>query len=221
MTSQIPDQFFYKDQKLTLDSIIGNSLYTPLDFKIETLPCSTGCGRGYIMKYVISDSQLILDGFLFRPKDDELPEINGIKSFKLSRESGLLGIGFKNEYKNLNKKIPFNGSICVKIYLTDSQFIQMGLMEANSHRTVIKFDFEDGIIMNLEDISKGVENARKKGDPKGYRPDSISPEDLHDWIMKRLALDVTPRDPPKQTKSVLEEMQDELERLKKLQNGEE
>ncbi len=216
MTSQIPDQFFYKDQKLTLNSIIGSSLYTPLDFKIETLPCSTGCGRGYIMKYVITDSQLILDGFLFRPKDDDLPEINGTKSFKLSRESGLLGIGFKNEYKNLNKKIPFNGSICVKIYLTDSQFIQMGFMEANSHRTVIKFDFEDGIIVNVEDISKGVENAREEGDTIAYRPDSMSPEALDDWIMKRLALDHIPRGPPKQTKSVLEEMEDELDRLRKL-----
>ena len=175
MTSQIPDQFFYKDQRLDLVGIKGSDLTIPSNLGIETLPCSTGCGRGYIMKYVITDSQLILDGFLFRPKDDDLPEINGTKSFKLSRESGLLGIGFKNEYKNLNKKIPFNGSICVNIYLTDSQLIQMGFIETNSHRTVIKFDFEDGIIVNVEDISKGVENAREEGDIIAYRPDSMSP----------------------------------------------
>ena len=171
------------------------------------------------MRYVITDNQLILEGFWFRPKDDELPEINGIKPVKVTRESGLLGIGFKNEYKNLNKKMPFNGNLWVAKDFMDSEYVHMGFQSPTAYRTVLKFDFEEGIIVSVEDKSKQVEEARQDGDPKGYRPESMSPEDINDWIMKRFSLD-QPLGPlePASTKA---EMLEELERLKKLPKGEE
>jgi hypothetical protein len=223
MTAQAPDQIFYKDIKLDLVSVEGNGLYTPLDFNIQTRSASTGCWRGYIMRYVITESELHLEGFWFNPADEELPEINGFKAVKLTRESGLLGIGFKYEYKDLSKEIPFNGSILVAKDFIDSEYVHMGFQSPTAYRTVLKFEFKDGIIMNVEDKSKQVEKAREQGDPKGYRPNSMSPEDVNDWIMKRFSLD-QPLEPPKPAvtlESTKNEMLEELERLKKLQKGEE
>jgi hypothetical protein len=175
------------------------------------------------MRYIITESQLFLEGFWFNPVDNEFPLINGIKPIKLTRESGLLGIGFKNEYKNLNKKIPFNGSIWVAKDFIDSEYVHMGFQSLTAYRTVLKFDFKDGKIMNVEDNSKQVEEARQDGDPKGYQPESMSPEDINDWITKRFSLEqpLRPPEPASTIESTKAEMLEELERLKKLPKGEE
>ncbi len=219
MTDQILDQFFYKDQKLDLVGIEGSSLITIQDFNIKTRSASSACWRGYVMRYVITDGQLILDGIWFKPISEELPKINCIAPVLISKENDPgMGWFFTHAYKKLNKIITFNGSILIKKHLTDSQFGQMGFMNTNAHRIVLKFDFEDGIIVNVEDKSEQVEKVREEGDPNGYRPDSMAPKDLDDWIMKRLSLN-PPSGQLKGTtmvKSVEEEMLDELDRLKKL-----
>ncbi len=220
MTAQAPDQFFYRDQKLDLVGLKGNELPIPSDFGIETRSASTGCWRGYIMRYRIIENRLTLEGFWFNPQNDELPEINGVKPIKVRRETGLVGLGFKKEYKDLNKMIPFNGSVWLAKNFIRSEYVHMGFQSPTAYRTVLKFDFENGIIVNVEDKSKAVEISREKGTCKESRPKSMSSGDLHDWIMKRFSLDIdvykkTP-DPPTETKTVKEEMLEELERLRKL-----
>ncbi len=190
MTAQMPDQFFYKDQKLDLVGINGSGLSTPLDFKIKTRASSTACWRGYVMRYIITNSELILDGFWFSPIDNELPDINRIKPIKLSRENSEWSSFFTNEYRNLNKKIPFNGSIWVGKDFMYSEYVHMGFQSPTAYKTILKFDFKDGSIVNIEDKSKAVELAREKGSCKESKPKSMNPEDIEDWIMKRFSLNI-------------------------------
>ncbi len=194
MTGQEPDRFFYRDQRLDLVGIKGNNLTILSDLGIETYSSSTNCWRGYIMRYKIIEKQLVLDGFWFNSESEDLPEINGVKPIKtpdVKPESGdWMSFMFKSEYKNLNKRIQFNGSIWLAKDFIDGEYVHMGFQSPTAYRTVLKFDFEDGIIVNVEDKSKAVEVAREKGECKEAQPKSMESGDLEDWIMRRFSLDI-------------------------------
>ncbi|MHA1148461.1 MAG: hypothetical protein ACTSR8_09460 [Promethearchaeota archaeon] len=194
MTAQMPDQFFYRDYKLDLVGIKGNELPVPIDFGVETMMASTACWRGYVMRYRIIENRLVLEGFCFATKMDELPEINGVKPIKLSKETAEEGDWmhtiFRNEYKNLDLTIQFTGSLWLAKDFIDSEYVHMGFQSPTAYRTVLKFDFEQGIIVNVEDKSKEAEISREKGGCKESQPKSMSSKDLDDWIMKRFSLDI-------------------------------
>lgn len=194
MTAQEPDRFYYQDQRLDLVGIKGDNLPIPGDFGIETFSASTNCWRGYIMRYKIIENKLVLDGFWVNSKNENLPEINKVKHVELSEETAKDGDWmhnmFKFEYRNLNKKIQFDGSIWLAKDFIRSEYVHMGFQSPTAYKTVLKFDFKDGIIVNVEDKSKAVEESRKKGDCKESQPKSMNPMDLEDWIMKRFSLDI-------------------------------
>ena len=109
MTAQEPDRFYYRNQRLDLVGFKGSELPVPSDFGIESYCLSTNCYRGYIMRYKIIESKLVLDGFWFNSMNEELLEINGVKPIELpgkyEMERDYMSGLFKYEYKNLNKKI--------------------------------------------------------------------------------------------------------------------
>jgi hypothetical protein len=59
----------------------------------------------------------------------------------------------------------------------------MGFQSPTAYKTVLKFDFKDGIIVNVEEKSEAVKKAIKKK----RKPKSMNPRDIEDWIMKRLS----------------------------------
>lgn len=98
----------------------------------------------------------------------------------------------------------------------------MGYQSPTAYRIVLKFDFENGIIVNVEDKSKLAEKAREEGAPKGYRPHFMASKDLNEWIANRFSVEL----PPLKTEElymeeVKNEMLKELERLKNLKKDEE
>jgi hypothetical protein len=117
-----------------------------------------------------------------------------MKHFVLSEEikeegRGLSGM-FEYEYRSLNKLIEFNGSLWLAKDFIDSEYVHMGFQSPTAYKTVLKFDFEKGFIINVEDKSKEAEKAREKGTCKESQPKSMSPEDLNEWIMKRFSLNL-------------------------------
>lgn len=207
MTGQAAEQFFYGNHRLEIVGLKGTGLTTAEDFEIELASASTGCWR-------------VIDGFWVNTRSKkEMPEINGILP---TQDHELRGL-FKYEYQNVNRKLPFNGSIWLGKDFIKSQYVHMGFQSPTAYRTVLKFDFKEGIIVNAEDKSKEVEKAREDGDPKGYRPDSMSSDVIHDWVVRRFSL----RPPTEEENSesldnsmdkVKEEMLDELDRLNKLKD---
>ncbi len=190
MTAQAPDQFFYKNKRFDLVGIKGSGLFTPKDFDIETRSASTGCWRGYIMRYVINGTQFILDGFWVNIKsDDTPPKINGLSP---RRDHELKSL-FNYEYINLNLKMPFTGSIWAGSNFIDSRYVHMGFQDKTAYRTVLKFDFEKGDIIKVEDESIQIEEDRVQ-DHLTAHPKSDSPKDIEDWISRRFSLDPEVRD---------------------------
>ncbi|TFF85902.1 MAG: hypothetical protein EU551_03090 [Promethearchaeota archaeon] len=188
MTAQIPDQFFYNDLKFDLVGIRGEGLYTPIDFGINTISASTACWRGFVMKYSIKNNQLLLEGFWINTKDEKLPEIDGIKPSKLDKDHKMSSF-FKYEYMNIDKKIPFSGSIWLAKDFIDSEYVHMGFQSPSAYKTVFKFDIEEGDIIKIEDLSKQAELARNENQVSKSYPNSDSREDIDEWIRKRFSLD--------------------------------
>jgi hypothetical protein len=222
MTGQAADQFFYGDHRLEIVGIKGAGLTTAEDFGIELSSASTGCWRGYIMKYKIIKKKLVIDGFWVNTKSKkEMPEINGILPTQDHELHGL----FKYEYQNVNLEVPFNGSIWLGKDFINSQYVHMGFQSPTAYRTMLKFDFEEGIIVNAEDKSKEVEKAREDRDPQGYKPDSMSSDAIHDWVVKRFSLSLPqeeekPESLDKSMDIVKQEMLEELDGLNKLKDKE-
>ncbi|MHA1555985.1 MAG: hypothetical protein ACTSPM_03535 [Candidatus Heimdallarchaeota archaeon] len=194
MTLQASDLFYYEGNKLSIIGIKGTGLCTPKDFEIETRSASTGCWRGYIMRYEIKDNQLFMEGFWVKTADGITPPvINDTAPLKITKEynpGGLRGLGFRYYYKDVYLKQPFTGSLLLGNKPILEEYVHMGHPSPTSFQTVLKFDFEKGNIIKVEDISKEVEETRKQGDPKGYSPDSDSAEDIKKWIDKRFSLDL-------------------------------
>ena len=193
MTQQIPDYFYYEGTELNVVGIEGTGLYTPKDFGIDSIPASTACYRGYFMKYEIKDNQLFMEGFLIRTLDGIIPpDINNKSPNKITREynpMGLCGLGFRFEYKDIYLKIPFNGTLILGNKIIREEYVHMGYPSATSFQTVLKFTFEEGTIVKVEDISERVREIREhEGDPKGYTPNSDNPEDIRKWIEERFSL---------------------------------
>ncbi|TFF96448.1 MAG: hypothetical protein EU544_00670 [Promethearchaeota archaeon] len=201
---------------LDLVGLEGTNLTTAKDFGIELSSASTACWRGYVMRYEIIEKELLIEGFLVNTNsNEEMPEILGIKP---TRDHELNRI-FKYEYRNLNLKVPFNGSLLLAKDFIDSEYVHMGYQSPTAYKTVLKFDFKDGIIVNVEDKSNQIEKAREKGDPKGHLPRSMNSEDLTEWIMDRFSLKILSSESQKKAMEEVEE--EKLKELEKLKKGKE
>ena len=114
-------------------------LIYPSEFGIQCRTASTACWRGYVMKYMITDGKLILDGFWFRPNSEDLPKINEVEPVEVTKETDPgMGYFFSHAYKNLNLKLPFNGSLWVAKDFIDSQYVHMGFQRPMAFRTVLE-----------------------------------------------------------------------------------
>ena len=89
----------------------------------------------------------------------------------------------------LSRVEAFTGILLLGKETIRSEYVHMGFPSPTSFITVLKFEFKDGTVVSVEDVSKDAREARERGDPKGYQPVSDSPEDISDWVRKRFSLD--------------------------------
>lgn len=142
------------------------------------------------MKYVITDNQLILECFWFKPKTQDLPAIKGMKPVIITKKiEPIYADFFSHAYYNLNEKVPFTGSFQISRYLKESKYIEMGYLTFNVHKTVLKLDFEDGTLVDAEDITQQVKKGGKNDDNKEIKPKSMDPQDLDEWVRKCFSLE--------------------------------
>jgi hypothetical protein len=118
------------------------------------------------MRYKIVENRIVLDGFWFNTKADDLPEINGVKPIKLSeepaQEGDYLHTMFMYEYRDLNMSLQFKGKIKLGKDLIRSKYVHMGFQSPSAYKTVLQFEFKDGIIVNVEDKTETAKKAKKK-----------------------------------------------------------
>lgn len=180
MTAQIPDEFILNGENFSLVGLKGEGLFEPLDFGLTPHSASTACWRGYVMKYIFTKDQLILDEM--RVNINEPLKINDVEP-----EPG--ESMFKYHYKNLNLKTEFSGRILLAKDFIQSMYVHMGFQRPMAYETVIEIHIIDGNITLLKDLSKEMAKRRKKNIGKGAHPQSDSEEDIKKWIDKTFSLD--------------------------------
>ncbi|MFW9876115.1 MAG: hypothetical protein ACFFG0_23680 [Candidatus Thorarchaeota archaeon] len=180
MTAQIPDEFVLNNEKFSLIGLNGQGLFKPEDFGIIPYFTCTACWRGYVMRYVFTEDELILDGMSVNV--DNPPKINGVEPEK---EGNL----FKYYYKNLNLKTKFTGKVLLAKDFIQSMYVHMGFQRPIAFETVVEIDIKSGEIISLRDLSKKVEELRDRNPNKGAQPSSNSHKDTEKWVKDKFSLD--------------------------------
>ncbi len=180
MTAQIPDEFILNGESFSLVGLKGKGLVEPEDLGISPYSSCTACWRGYVMKYNFTKNKLILDEL--QVNVDDPPKINGVEA---QQESSL----FKYHYKNLKLQTNFTGSILLAKDFIQSMYVHMGFQRPMAFKTVVEIDIKNGEIISLKDLSKKMENLRKKDLYKGAQPQSDSKRDIEEWVKQTFSLD--------------------------------
>ncbi|MFX1365022.1 MAG: hypothetical protein ACFFCE_02745 [Promethearchaeota archaeon] len=180
MTAQIPDEFILNGEVFSLVGLKGHGLTKPEDLGISPYSSCTACWRGYVMKYVFTKSLLILDEL--QVNVDNPPKINDIEP----QQGNSL---FKYHYINLNLQTNFTGSILLAKDFIQSMYVHMGFQRPMAFKTVLEIEIRNGKIISLRDLSKMMEEQRKKDLYKGAQPQSNSKKDIEEWVKQTFSLD--------------------------------
>jgi hypothetical protein len=180
MTAQIPDEFILNGESFSLVGLKGKGLTNPEDLGITPYFSCTACWRGYVMKYIFIKNQLILDELKVNVTDP--PKINGVEP----QQGDNL---FKYHYKNLNLKTNFSGKVLLAKDFIQSMYVHMGFQRPIAFKIVVEIEMKNGEIISIKDLSKQMEDKRKKDQYKGAQPHSNSKKDIEKWIEKTFSLD--------------------------------
>ncbi|MFW9924367.1 MAG: hypothetical protein ACFFDW_13880 [Candidatus Thorarchaeota archaeon] len=160
MTGQFPDMFHYNNEKYELVGVEGEKLYNPKEHGLDPQFRCTACRRGYVLTYLINENQLTLDDILINLNEET--DINGVKPAKPDE----LGSPFMYQYKNVKMKIDFTGKLLLGKDIVPGLYEHMGFQKANTYKKVIELTFKKGILESTKDISKKMEEERKKNSKK-------------------------------------------------------
>lgn len=195
MTAQFHDTILFNEKVFSIVGVNGTGLFTPASIGVMPFPTITACWRGYVCHYKITSNKLFLNELQLSLGLDELtegerkfvpqsgPEINGVKPHK----SGI----FNNNYEGLSLEIPFTGGILAGHGFLQELYIHMGFHPAWKYQTVFELLFEDGDTREIRDVSKGIEQIRKKMRAAPLKPDirQSSKQEVEEWIEKTFRLD--------------------------------
>ncbi|MGY5875469.1 MAG: hypothetical protein RTU30_06970 [Candidatus Thorarchaeota archaeon] len=199
MTAQIPDEYRYKGEPYSLVGMKGSGLYKVEDFGLETQKASTACYRGNIMYYDCVGGQLVLD--MIHVNSEEASPINGVEpvpgEYQMFSEEVKKQLPeklkdwrmFKFTYIDLKLKTKFTGSILLAKAFINSMYRHMGFQRPMAYRTVLEIQVQDGDIISVSDLSEKMEELRLKERYKGAQPESMSQEDVHEWVEETFSLD--------------------------------
>ena len=180
MTGQIPDEFILNGESFSLVGLKGQGLFKPEDFGIKPYFSCTACWRGYVMRYIFTNSKLVLDGL--RVNVDNPPKINGVKP-----EAG--DQLFKYTYENLNLKTNITGKILLAKDFIQSMYVHMGFQRPIAFKTVVEISVASGDIISIKDLSRRLEEYRNQDPYKGTQPRSDSHGDIEKWVKETFSLD--------------------------------
>jgi len=166
MTAQMHDRAIFQGKEFDLVGVNGLELFNPEKFEIKTAGISSACWRGFLCQYTIRENALTLDnlqvssGHLGRTKfsPKKCPVINNISPFYTEDR----GSPFNNMYENLNLKMEFTGGILIADSFIYKLGVNMGFHPAWKYRLIYELTFDNGQTINIQDISKKMEEIREE-----------------------------------------------------------
>ena len=183
MTAQIGDIYKYKKKEYTVVALYYVKLNDTKNYGMEPHASSTACWRGYWCEYAIEDDELLLKDLYLYNSDDKYPPLNGVEvslpEFKEYKCQGGKKIIMKAHfghrvYKDVNIPIPYTGKILLGDGFMREYYIHMGFQRGWAYKKLIELVFEEGILLECNDLShiaKAQREAMAQGNINPQRPD--------------------------------------------------
>ncbi len=161
MTMQIRDSFSYHGERAEAIAISKRFHFTPTGaFGIKTSSWATSNYRGFWCDYIIDDSLIIKNLYLFS-ENHAYPPINGKSAVELPEFSNMLEDinrktraprqyceGFPMQYLGINYAVDYTGMIVLGV---DPKPNKRG---DKRYRQVLELTFEEGILLDTADITQ-------------------------------------------------------------------
>lgn len=194
MTAQIGDIYKYRKNKFTIVALSNAIQFNPKDYGLEPHASSTACWRGYWCEYNITDDGLFLQNLYLFNSEGNYPPLNGIEvspqefkeydcyNFKKKKSEKVtrpLHMGHRI-YKNVNMPVPYTGKILLGDGFLQEYYIHMGFQRGWAYQKLIELIFEEGILLECNDLSHIAkaqrENIKNQGKDTRYPDDSNIPK---------------------------------------------
>ena len=169
MTAQIGDSYKYNGKlyEIVAHSAPKQKVFDPADYGLNPSSIETCCWDGYWCEFEVTDA-LYLQKLTVHCDDCNYPDICGRNTGIPYEVMQILASSpdFDNTgyvtYEEMNLKIPYSGRILVGDDVIRKYCFHMGYQRAYAYKKLIEFELEDGILKNIQDLSKKAEDFRKK-----------------------------------------------------------
>ena len=162
MTAQIGDTYQYQKKEFTIVALSSAMLFDPKDFGLEPHASSTACWRGYWCEYAIDNEQLLLRNLYLFNSDNKYPPFNGVEvsppEFKEYTNHGRKKLTMPAHfghriYKDVDMPIPYTGKVLLGDGFMREYYIHMGFQRSWAYKELIELVFEEGILLECNDLS--------------------------------------------------------------------
>ncbi|MBX3081541.1 MAG: hypothetical protein KF716_07870 [Anaerolineae bacterium] len=179
MTAQIPDNFIYRGEEYALVGKEGDGLLTPLDYGMRPVMIHTACYRGFYCAYLVTEDGLYLTNMTVRTADDVYPVVDGYQPSVRD---------FTAIYRDMRILTNFTGKLRLARDFIEELYIHMGFQKPSAFRTVLDFQFSEGKLQNITDLSAYYAEMRGKFKEQ-YERDPNFPQRINDAFSLDLDVD--------------------------------
>lgn len=179
MTAQIPDRFIYRGEEYALVGKKGGGLLTPLDFGMRPVMIHTACYRGFYCAYLATEDGLYLTEMTVRTADDVYPVVGTYHP--------IVG-DYTAIYSDMRILTNFTGKLRLAKDFIEELYIHMGFQKPSAFRTVLDFQFNEGALQTITDLSAYYAEMRGKFKEQ-YESDPNFPQRINDAFSLDLDVD--------------------------------
>jgi hypothetical protein len=191
MTAQVNDAFIFRRRKFDISAIeFPENFIDIYSLGFKPIEFDTGCWRGYISTFSISNKKLVLKNLYTNngnKTENEAPLINGkLPEINIPKD---LVEEYKNTwqeftYKNINLIVPYTGSILITKDFIWEEYVHMGFQSPFNYEIVIQLLFNDGKYIISKDLSETAKQIREKklNIPEKYNDDENYIGHMLKWI---------------------------------------
>lgn len=145
MTMQCTDPFVWNGKEwIFLAAANVYKLFDPKKFKLHPEMWHTGCYKGFIISFRVTDNLLYLDRLIVHCSNNKYPPINNVEPEKYD--------GSAMEYKNINLPLPYSGTIIVGSDLLSS-FEGRCFIGPHAYKTTYELKFKKGKFISSKETS--------------------------------------------------------------------
>lgn len=203
MTAQIGDIYKYQNTQYTIVALTSAAAFHPADFGLEPHASSTACYRGYWCEYNITNDKLLLKDLYLFNSDGKYPPLNGteVSPPEFEEYECYRGNSKKPEkvtmpahmghrvYRDVNIAIPYTGKILLGSGFIDEYYIHMGFQRGWAYEKLIEFVFEEGILLECNDLSSIAQAQRDAIERQNENPRYPDADKLPSFIESSFSLD--------------------------------